>query len=188
MCAKLDEHNQNNSDPTEQCILQNEVIENTSDREDNHWILDNDMQRYATTCNGILDMKAALTCYRKVHDINSSLGNTNFENIIYLNWEKKFEEYVAYLGPKNGKKKKINKTKQKSKKIFCTSEQPGTTGRQRRCDPITERMSCLVQNTKAAEIEKQKKTFTYFLMRIYWIKLQIIQKIESKTLSLVYRG
>ena len=106
-------------------------------------------------------MKAALTCNRKVHDINSSLGNTNFENIIYLNWEKKFEEYVAYLGPKNGKKK-TNKTKQKSKKIFCTSEQPGTTGRQRRCDPITERMSCLVQNTKAAEIEKTKQNFNLF--------------------------
>ena len=30
-------------------------------------------------------MKAALTCNRKVHDINSSLDNTNFENIIYLN-------------------------------------------------------------------------------------------------------
>ena len=119
------------------------------------------MQRYATICNGILDMKAALTCNRKVHDINSSLGNTNFENIIYLNWEKKFEEYVAYLGPKNGKKKP-NKTKQKSKKIFCTSEQPGTTGRQRRCDPITERMSCLVQNTKAAEIEKTKQNFNLF--------------------------
>ena len=63
--------------------------------------------------------------------------------------------------------KMAKKTKQKNKKIFCTSEQPGTTGRQHRCDPITERMSCLVQNTKAAEIEKQKKTFTYFLMRIY---------------------
>ena len=58
--------------------------------------------------------------------------------------------------------KKQNKTKQKNKKIFCTSEQPGTTGRQRRCDPITERMSCLVQNTKAAEIEKTKENFHLF--------------------------
>lgn len=56
-------------------------------------------------------MKAALTCNRKVHDIKSSLDNTNFENIIYLNWEKNFEEYVAYLGPKNGKKNKTKKQK-----------------------------------------------------------------------------
>ena len=55
-------------------------------------------------------MKAALTCNRKVHDINSSLDNTNFENIIYLNWEKNLEEYLAYLGPENGKKQR-NKTK-----------------------------------------------------------------------------
>ena len=54
------------------------------------------------------------------------------------------------------------KTKQKNKKIFCTSEQPGTTGGQRRCDPIIERMSCLVQNTKAADIEKTKENFQLF--------------------------
>ena len=48
MCAKLDEHNQNNSDPTEQCILQNEVIENTSDREEQPL---NPRQRYAAICN-----------------------------------------------------------------------------------------------------------------------------------------
>ena len=90
MCGKLDEHNQDNSDPNEQCILQNEFIQNNSDREDTHH-------------------EAALTCNRKVHDINSSLDNTYFENIICLNREKNFEEYVACLGPKNDKKNKTKK-------------------------------------------------------------------------------
>ena len=47
--------------------------------------------------------------------------------------------------------------------MFCTSEQPDTTGRQCICDPIIERMSCLVQNTKAGEIEKTKENFHLFL-------------------------
>ena len=70
-------------------------------------------------------MKAALTCNRKVHDINSSLDNTNFENIIYLNWEKNFEEYVAYLGPKNDKKKQNKKTKRFSALVNSLALQVG---------------------------------------------------------------
>ena len=48
-----------------------------------------------------------LTRNRKVHDIDSSLDEANFEKIIYVNREGNFEEYVGYLGPKTTK----NKTK-----------------------------------------------------------------------------
>ena len=66
----------------------------------NHWILDKDTHH-----------EAALTCNRKVHDINSSLDNTYFENIIYLNRENNFEEYVACLGPKKWQEKQNKKIK-----------------------------------------------------------------------------
>ena len=34
LCGDLDEENENNSDPTEQCILENEVVENVDDGEE----------------------------------------------------------------------------------------------------------------------------------------------------------
>ena len=49
--------------------------------------------------------------------------------------------------------------------IFWTSKQPVTTGRQRRCDTVIGRTSCLVPNTKATGTEDKKTPFTYFLMK-----------------------
>ena len=73
-----------------------------------------------------------------------------------MNREGNFEEYVGYLGPKNGKK---------------TSEQPVTTCRQRRCDTIAGRTSCLAPNTKAKEIEIIEDTFHLFFDDNIMIKI-----------------
>ena len=59
----------------------------------------------------------------------------------------------------------------KNKKIFLTSEQPVTTGRQRRCDTIAGRTSCLAPNTKAKEIEIIEDTFHLFFDDNIMIKI-----------------
>ena len=108
MCGEIEEENENNSDPTKQFILEEEVIENIDDVEEQPL---NPRQWYAPWIEP--------THNRKVYDIDSSLDEANFEMIIYLNRKESFEEYVGYLDPKNYKKKK--------KKIFWTSERPVTT-------------------------------------------------------------
>ena len=52
--------------------------------------------------------------------------------------------------------------KKKKKIFFWTSKQPVTTGRQRRCDTIIGRTSCLVPNTKATGTEDTEDTFHIF--------------------------
>ena len=62
LCRKLDEEKGNNSDPTDQFIFEDEVIENIDDEEKvnvNLW------ERYAA--------RKQLTCNHKVHNIDSSL-------------------------------------------------------------------------------------------------------------------
>ena len=140
--GELDEENENNCNPTELFILEGEVIENTNNREEQPL---KPRQQYTP--------RKHLTRNRNFHDIDPFFNETNFEMIIYLNREGNFEEYVEYLSPKNDKKNKI---------IFWTSEQLVTTGRQRRCDTITGRTSCLVSNTKH-QILKTEKTPTFHL-------------------------
>ena len=54
------------------------------------------------------------------------------------------------------------KDEKKSKKIFWTSEEPDTTGRQRICYTYVERTNYSVPNTKATEIENIECTFNLF--------------------------
>ena len=109
MCGEIEEENENNSDPTKQFILEEEVIENIDDGEEQPL---NPRQWYAPWIEP--------THNRKVYDIDSSLDEANFEMIIYLNRKESFEEYVGYLDSKNYQKNK-------NKKIFWTSERPVTT-------------------------------------------------------------
>ena len=90
LCGELDEKNEDNSDHTEQFILESEVIENTDDREEQPLNL---RQRYQT--------QKQLTCNRKVYATDSSSDKGNIEKIIYLNRDGNFEEYVGYVVPKN---------------------------------------------------------------------------------------
>ena len=60
------------------------------------------------------------------------------------------EELCGYLGPKKDKN---------TKKIWWSSEHPVATGRQRKCDTISGRISCLAPNSRANNIENIEDTF-----------------------------
>lgn len=94
LCEELDEENKNNGDPTDKLILDDEVVENIDNREKQPW---NPWLWYAP--------RKQLTHNLKVHGIDSSLDEDNFEKIIYLSREGNFEEYVRNLK----KDKKIKK-------------------------------------------------------------------------------
>ena len=64
---------------------------------------------------------------RLVHSIDSSLDESNFEPIVYVNRNGNFERFTGYLGPKTNKN---------TKTISWESEFPSVTGRQRTCDTI----------------------------------------------------
>ena len=75
--GEQDEENENISGPTEQFILEDEVIEKNDDKEKQPL---NPRQQFAP--------RKQLTGNCKVHDIDSPLVEVNFENIIYLNRER----------------------------------------------------------------------------------------------------
>lgn len=108
--------NKNNSNPTGQFILKNQVVANTDDGERQ---VPNSRQRHA--------LRKQPTGDRIVHDIDSSFNEAHFEKIIYLNRLGNFEEYVEYLDPK---------CDQKTKTIFWTSEHSFTISQQDRCVTI----------------------------------------------------
>ena len=60
------------------------------------------------------------------------------------------EELCGYLGPKKNKN---------TKKIRWSSEHPVATGRQRKCDTISGRISCLALNSRASNIGNIEDTF-----------------------------
>ena len=94
-----------------------------------------------------------LTRKRLVHSIDSSLDESNFEPIVYVNRNGNFETFTGYLGPKTNKN---------TKTISWDSEFPSVTGRQRTCDTIHRSISCLLPNTKASNIETFDGTFHLF--------------------------
>ena len=67
-----------------------------------------------------------------------------------MNKDGVLEELCGYLGLK----KDIN-----TNKIWWTSEHPVATGRQRKCDTISNRISCLAPNFRADNIENIEDTF-----------------------------
>ena len=94
-----------------------------------------------------------LTRKHLVHSIDSSLDESNFEPIVYVNRNGNFETFTGYLGPKTNKN---------TKTISWDSEFPSVTGRQRTCDTIHRPISCLLPNTKASNIETFDDTFHLF--------------------------
>ena len=95
-----------------------------------------------------------LTRKRLVHSIDSSLDESNFEPIVYVNRNGNFETLTGYLGPK---------TNNNTKTMSWDSEFPSVTGRQRTCDIIHRPISCLLPNTNASNIETFDDTFNLFL-------------------------
>ena len=67
-----------------------------------------------------------------------------------MNKDGVLEELCGYLGPKKDKN---------TKKIWQSSERPVATGRQRKCDTISGRISCLALSSRGNNIENIKDTF-----------------------------
>ena len=63
------------------------------------------------------------------------------------------EELCGYLGPKKDKN---------TKKTWWSSEHPAATGRLRKQDTISGRISCLAPNSRANNIENIKNTFRLY--------------------------
>ena len=94
------------SNPSEECL---EEEQQSEEPEDNV----NRQQRYGP--------RKQLTRNRNVHDIDSSLDENNYKEIVYMNKDGVLEELCGYLGPKKNKK---------TKKIRWSSENPVATSRQ----------------------------------------------------------
>ena len=94
-----------------------------------------------------------LTRKRLVHSMDSSLDESNFESIVYVNRNGNFETFTGYLGPKTNKN---------TETIWWESEFPSVTGRQRTWYTIHWPISCLFWNTKASNIETFDDTFDLF--------------------------
>ena len=67
-----------------------------------------------------------------------------------MNKDGVLEELCGYLGPKKDKN---------TKKIWWSLEHPVATGRQRKCDTISGRISCLAPKSRANNIENIEDTF-----------------------------
>ena len=100
-----------------------------------------------------LSTEKQFTRKRLVHSKDSSLDESNFEPIVYVNRNGNFETFTGYLGPKTNKN---------TKTISWDSEFASVTGRQRTCDTIHRPISCLLPNTKASNIETFDDTFYLF--------------------------
>ena len=67
-----------------------------------------------------------------------------------MNRDGALKELCGYLGPKKDKS---------TKKIWWISKHPVAIGRQRKCDVISGRISCLAPNSRQNNIENIKDTF-----------------------------
>ena len=132
MCGKEEEINSKSS---EECLEEEQQSE-----EPEHNV--NRQQRYVP--------RKQFTCNRNIHDIDSSLDGNNQEEIVYMNKDGVLEELCGYLGLQKDKN---------TKKIRWSSEHPIITGRQRKCDTISGRISCLAPNSRANNTENIEDTF-----------------------------
>ena len=125
-----------NSNPSDECLEEEQQSEEPEDSV-------NRQQRYGPS--------KQLTCNRNVHNIDRSLDENSFKEIaVCMNEDGVLEELSGYLGPKKDKN---------TKKIWWSSEHPVATGRQRKCDTISDRISFLAPNSRANNIENIEDTF-----------------------------
>ena len=85
--------------------------------------------------------------------VDNSLEENNYKEIVFLNQDGVLEKRCGYLGPKKDKN---------TKKIWWSSEHPVATGRQRKCDTISDRISFLAPNSRANNIENIENTFQLY--------------------------
>ena len=122
------------SNPSEECL---EEEQQSEEPEDNV----NQQQRYRSS--------KQLTCSLNVHDIDSSLDEKNYKEIVYMNKNGVLEKLCGYLGPKKNKN---------PNNIWWGSEHPVATGRQLKCGTTSGKISRLTPNSRAKNIEKIEYT------------------------------
>ena len=91
-----------------------------------------------------------LTRIQNVQDIVGSLEENNYKEVVFTNKDVVLEELCGYLGPMKDKN---------TKKIWWSSEHRVATGSQRKCNTISDRISCLAQKSRANNIENIEGPF-----------------------------
>ena len=72
---------------------------------------------------------------RLVNSINTSLNKENFEQLVYVNKNGNFETFTEYMGLEKDPK---------TEKLYWVSDPPNDVGRQRACDTVKGRVSCIL--------------------------------------------
>ena len=90
-----------------------------------------------------------MTKYRLVNSIDTSLNIENVEQFVYVNKHGNFETFTGYMRPVKDLR---------TKKVYWVSDPPNDVGRQRACDTVKGRVSCILPNT-AAKTAKAMRTF-----------------------------
>ena len=122
------------SSSSEKCLEEKQQSEEPEDNEKRQ-------QRYRP--------RKQLTRSRNVRNIDSSLDENNYKEVVFMNKDCVLEERYGYLGPKKDKN---------TKKIWWSLEHPVATDRQRKCDTISGRIILPALNSRANNIENIKDT------------------------------
>ena len=122
------------SSSSEKCLEEKQQSEEPEDNE-------NRQQRYRP--------RKQLTRSRNVRNIDSSLDENDYKEVVFMNKDCVLEERYGYLGPKKDKN---------TKKIWWSLEHPVATDRQRKCDTISGRIILPALNSRANNIENIKDT------------------------------
>ena len=122
------------SSSSEKCLEEKQQSEEPEDKE-------NRQQRYRP--------RKQLTRSRNVSNIDSSLDENNYKEVVFMKKDCVLEERYGYLGPKKDKN---------TKKIWWSLEHPVATDRQRKCDTISDRIILPALNSRANNIENIKDT------------------------------
>ena len=141
------------SSPSEECLEEKQQSDEPGDNDR--------QQRYGP--------RKQLTRNQNVHDIDSLLDENNYKEIVYMNKDGVLEEFCGYLGPKKDKN---------TKKIWWSSEHLVATGRQRKCDTISGRISSLSPNSRGNNIGNISKVLSiYAFIMISWTKFLTAQTL-----------
>ena len=130
------------SNPSEMCLEEEQQYEESEDN-------GNRQQRQRP--------RKQLTRNQNFHNIESSLDENNYKEIVFINKDDVLEELCGFLGPKKDKN---------TKKIWWSSEHPVATGRQQKCDTISCRIRCLVPNLEQTILKTWKLLSIYTLITI----------------------
>ena len=122
------------SSSSEKCLEEKQQSEEPEDKE-------NRQQRYRP--------RKQLTRSRNFSNIDSSLDEKNYKEVVFMKKDCVLEERYGYLGPKKDKN---------TKKIWWSLEHPVATDRQRKCDTISDRIILPALNSRANNIENIKDT------------------------------